>query len=152
MKDRVLVHRWRKEEESILIGVQTLNDDNPRLTNRHFKGRSPIKIILDPNDRADKNSILFKSNDLLHLTNKKLKINSSNEKNLFLKKAIGFIHSQKISSILVEGGSFTIQEFINQEIFDEIRIFKTSKKLNNGTRAPLLPKNIKEKKIKIYNS
>ena len=152
LKDRILVHKWRKEEESILIGVQTLNDDNPKLTNRHIKGRSPIKIILDPNDRADKNSILFKSNDLLHLTNKKLKINSSNKKNLFLKKAIGFIHSQKISSILVEGGSFTIQEFINQEIFDEIRIFKTSKKLISGTRAPLLPKNITEKKIKIYNS
>ena len=59
------MHKWRKEEECILIGVQTLNDDNPKLTNRHIKGRSPIKIILDPNDRADKNSILFKSNDLL---------------------------------------------------------------------------------------
>ena len=68
------------------------------------------------------------------------------------KKAIKFIYNLKISSILVEGGSFTIQEFINQDIFDEIRIFKTSQKLNTGTRAPLVPENIKEKKIKIYNS
>ena len=40
--------------------------------------------------------ILFCSNQMIYyLTNKKLKINSSNEKNLFLKKAIGFIHSPK---------------------------------------------------------
>ena len=81
-----------------------------------------------------------------------MNIKKNSNKNLFIKKAIKFIYDLKISSILVEGGSFTIQEFINQEIFDEIRIFKTSKKLNTGTKAPLLPKNIKEKKIKIYNS
>tara|TARA_B100000575_G_scaffold294436_1_gene310373 strand:+ start:16502 stop:17482 length:981 start_codon:yes stop_codon:yes gene_type:complete len=152
MEDRILVHKWRKEEESILVGVQTLIDDNPKLTNRHHPGRSPVKIIFDPNDRADKNSDIFKSNNFIHITNKKLNIKKNSNKNLFLKKAIKFIYNLKISSILVEGGSFTIQEFINQEIFDEIRIFKTSKKLNAGTRAPLLPKNIKEKKIKIYNS
>lgn len=152
MEDRILVHKWRKEEESILIGVQTLIDDNPKLTNRHLPGRSPVKIIFDPNDRADKNSDIFKSNNFIHVTNKKLNIKKNSTKSFFLKKAMKFIYNLKISSILVEGGSFTIQEFINQEIFDEIRIFKTSKKLNNGTRAPLLPKNIKEKKIKIYNS
>ena len=51
----------------------------------------------------------------------------------------------------MEGGSFTIQEFINQKIFDEIRIFKTKIKLKSGTRAPILPKDIKEKIVKIYN-
>ena len=152
MKDRILVHKWRKEEESILIGVQTLIDDNPKLTNRHLPGRSPVKIIFDPNDRAEKNSDIFKSDNFIHITKKKLNIKKNSNKNLFIKKAIKFIYDLKISSILVEGGSFTIQEFINQEIFDEIRIFKTSKKLNTGTKAPLLPKNIKEKKIKIYNS
>ena len=53
---QVLVHKWRREEESILIGVQTLIDDNPKLTNRYFQGRSPVKIIFDPNNRADENS------------------------------------------------------------------------------------------------
>ena len=152
MKNQILVHKWRKEEESILIGVQTLIDDNPKLTNRHTKGRSPIKIIFDPNDRANKNSDLFKSNNLLHITNKKLKIKKNNDKNIFLKKALKFLHNYQISSILVEGGSFTIQEFIDQKIFDEIRIFQTSKKLNFGTRAPKLGEKTKEKKIKIYNS
>lgn len=151
MKDRILVHRWRKEEESILIGVQTLIDDNPKLTNRYIQGRSPTKILFDPNDRGDKNSDFFKSNDFLHVTNKKLKIKKNN-KNQFLKKALKFLFDYRISSILVEGGSFTIQEFINQKIFDEIRIFKTNNKLNSGTIAPILPKNIEEKKVKIYNS
>ena len=151
MKDRVLVHKWRKEEESILIGVQTLLDDNPKLTNRHYHGRSPIKIIFDPNNRADKNSNVFQSSNYLHLTNKKLKIKKK-DKDIFLKKALKFIFNYQISSILVEGGSFTIQEFINQNLFDEIRIFKTSKKLNFGTRAPIIPTCIEERKIKIYKS
>ena len=69
-----------------------------------------------------------------------------------MKKALKFIFNQEISSILVEGGRFTIQEFINQNIFDEIRIFKTSVKLNGGTKAPEIQKNIEEKKIKIYKS
>ena len=150
MKDRILVHKWRKEEESILIGVQTLIDDNPKLTNRYTEGRSPIKILFDPNDRGDRNSDLFKSNDFLHITNKKLKVKKNN-KNQFLKKALEFFYDYRISSILVEGGSFTIQEFINQNIFDEIRIFRTNNKLNSGTRAPILPKNIDEKIVKIYN-
>ena len=150
MKDRILVHKWRKEEESILIGVQTLIDDNPKLTNRYTQGRSPLKILFDPNDRGDRSSYLFKSNDFLHMTNKRLKV-KKNDKNRFLKIALEFLYNYKISSILVEGGSFTIQEFINQKIFDEIRIFKTNNKLNSGTRAPILPKNIEEKIVKVYN-
>ena len=151
MKDRILVHKWRKEEESILIGVQTLIDDNPKLTNRYYNGRSPLKIIFDPNNRADKNYNVFKSNNYLHITNKKLKIKKK-DKNIFLKKALKFIFNHQISSILVEGGSFTIQEFINQNLFDEIRIFKTNKKLNFGTRAPTIPTGIEERKIKIHKS
>ena len=69
-----------------------------------------------------------------------------------MEKALEFLFKKEISSILVEGGRFTIQEFINQNIFDEIRIFKTNKKLNEGTRAPIILKNIEEKKIKIYKS
>ena len=151
VKDRILVHKWRKEEEYILVGVQTLIDDNPKLTNRLFPGRSPLKIIFDPNERADKSSNIFESNEFLHITNKKLKIKKS-MKNQFLKKALKFLYNYQVSSILVEGGRFTIQEFINQKIFDEIRIFKTNKILKSGTRAPILSKNIDEKKIKIYNS
>ena len=152
MNDRVLVHKWRREEESILIGVQTLIDDNPKLTNRYFQGRSPVKIIFDPNNRADKNSDFFKSKNYLHITNKKLKIKKNSDKKIFLKKALKFLYNKEISSILVEGGSFTIQQFIDQKVFDEIRIFKTNKKLISGTRAPIIPENIQEQKIKIYNS
>ena len=97
MKDRILVHKWRREEESILIGVQTLIDDNPKLTNRYFQGRSPVKIIFDPNNRADKNSDFFKSKNYLHITNKKLKIKKIvvNKKYFFKKSIKIFVQSKK---------------------------------------------------------
>ena len=41
------------QEESILIGVQTANDDNPKLL-VDIIGNSPIRIILDPNNRINK--------------------------------------------------------------------------------------------------
>ena len=81
-----------------------------------------------------------------------MKIKKNSNKNIFLKKALKFLYNKEISSILVEGGSFTIQQFIDQKVFDEIRIFKTNKKLISGTRAPILEKNIEEQKIKVYNS
>ena len=62
LKSRKLAHLWRSHEESILIGVQTANDDNPKLTNRYYKGNNPIRIILDPNNRINKNMINCKAN------------------------------------------------------------------------------------------
>ena len=46
-----LSHKWRSEEHSILVGVQTIIDDDPVLTTRFVKGRSPIRFVLDPNSR-----------------------------------------------------------------------------------------------------
>ena len=72
MKSRKLAHLWRSHEESILIGVQTANDDNPKLTNRYYKGNNPIRIILDPNNRINKKlEILNDNNKTIIFTNQK---------------------------------------------------------------------------------
>ena len=42
-----LVHKWRSEEQSILVGRNTIINDNPSLTVREYDGRNPIRIVID---------------------------------------------------------------------------------------------------------
>ena len=58
-KSKKLSHKWRSEEHSILVGVQTIIDDNPILTTRLVDGKNPIRIVLDPNCRIPINSKVF---------------------------------------------------------------------------------------------
>ena len=52
---RKLVHKWRSEEKGILVGVNTANIDNPKLNVRHWAGKNPVRIILDPHNKLIKN-------------------------------------------------------------------------------------------------
>ena len=79
-KSKKLSHRWRSEEHSILVGVQTIIDDDPMLTTRLVDGKNPIRIILDPNCRIPINSKVF-SNDSKTIILSKTK-NNSIEKNI----------------------------------------------------------------------
>jgi hypothetical protein len=41
------VHKWRAEEQSILVGRKTVQNDDPSLTVREFSGNNPTRIIID---------------------------------------------------------------------------------------------------------
>ena len=143
-EDQIRVHQWRKEEEAILIGVQTLIDDNPSLTTRWVDGKNPIRIVLDPNNRAKKNANVFTDNNAstLHFTRKSLGLKKECSASDFLNASLNVLFEQKISSVLVEGGSATLQHFIDQNIWDEARIFVAEKKLVRGVKAPEISKQI----------
>ena len=57
---RKLVHKWRSEEKGILVGVNTANIDNPKLNVRHWAGKNPVRIILDPHNKLIKNQKVLK--------------------------------------------------------------------------------------------
>ena len=56
---RQLVHKWRSEEQAILVGTQTVIDDNPKLNVRDWSGNNPVRVILDQNNRISKDSFIF---------------------------------------------------------------------------------------------
>jgi diaminohydroxyphosphoribosylaminopyrimidine deaminase/5-amino-6-(5-phosphoribosylamino)uracil reductase len=56
---RQLVHKWRSEEQAILVGTQTVIDDNPKLNVRDWFGKNPVKIVLDQNNRISKENYIF---------------------------------------------------------------------------------------------
>ncbi len=54
-----MVHQWRSEEESIMIGGNTLRLDNPQLNVRQVKGRNPLRLIISPSGDLPKDSLVF---------------------------------------------------------------------------------------------
>ncbi len=143
---RQLVHKWRTEEQAILVGTQTAIDDNPKLDVRDWSGNSPIRIVLDRNNRIPKTHQLFnnklKTIVFCHLSN------NTNEENLTF-EVIDFnqniapqiartLFEHQIQSVIIEGGRQTLQTFIDANLWDEARIFKGKTIFKNGTKSPLI--------------
>lgn len=124
---RQLVHKWRSEEQAILVGAQTVLADNPSLTTRDWKGLSPIRIVLDERNNLPKNSQVFDEQSTT------LIINSQNPTII-----VDTLYKKGIQSIIIEGGSKTIQHFIDSGFWDEARVFTGVITFGKGIKAPLL--------------
>ena len=58
---RQLVHKWRSEEQCLIVGRKTISEDNPKLTTRDWDGRDPIVVIISKDTNLNKNSNVFNS-------------------------------------------------------------------------------------------
>ncbi|WP_055446527.1 bifunctional diaminohydroxyphosphoribosylaminopyrimidine deaminase/5-amino-6-(5-phosphoribosylamino)uracil reductase RibD [Lacinutrix mariniflava] len=124
---RQLVHKWRAEEQAILVGTNTVIKDNPSLTVRDWTGEHPIRVVLDRNSLLSNEYTIF-NNDAETLTFKEHT----------LKEVCNHLFQQNINSIIIEGGSKTLQLFIDEGLWDEARVFKGKLDFNDGVKAPKL--------------
>ncbi|MGX7666914.1 bifunctional diaminohydroxyphosphoribosylaminopyrimidine deaminase/5-amino-6-(5-phosphoribosylamino)uracil reductase RibD [Flavobacterium pedocola] len=153
---RQLVHKIRSEEQAILVGTQTVLDDNPKLDVRDWSGENPIRVVLDRNGKIT-NEYFVKDNKTktIFITENQ---NFTNSDNLFYESCnfdtslaytisdILFRHG--IQSVIVEGGRKTLQTFIDADLWDEALVFKGKASFTNGISAPnLLGKLIKKQVI-----
>ena len=137
---RQLVHKWRAEEQAILVGTETVIQDNPKLDVREWKGSNPIRLVLDINNRLDSTQSVFNN------AAKTIKITKGNiNTDLPIAKEIcDFAYQLHITSMIVEGGQRTLQTFINENLWDEARVFVGNKKFESGVRAPNIQGRISE--------
>lgn len=136
---RQLVHKWRAEEQAILIGTNTVIEDNPSLTVRDWTGHNPIRIVTDKSKSlGDTYSIFNYEAKTINLTG--LEINFGEP---IAYQICDNLYKQQINSVIIEGGTKTIQAFINENLWDEARVFIGNKNFGNGINAP----NIKGKQI-----
>ena len=136
-KDQLLVHQWRSEEQAILVGAQTVIDDNPRLTTRWVAGNNPIRIVIDPNHRLSVKEKVFDTQaKSLHLTHECLKTTPADDYKRILTRVLNLLYEQGIQSVIVEGGKKTLEAFIKFELWDEARIFTAPISLHQGIAAP----------------
>ena len=119
---RQIVHKWRSQENAILVGSKTYITDNPILDSRNWNNNNPQRFIITGN-----NKIQNKRFDIIR-HNKTLSVDNINQ----------ILFEKNIQSILVEGGKKTLETFIKSGCWDEARIIKNEKKINNGIRSPIL--------------
>ena len=135
-----LSHTWRKEENSILVGVQTIIDDDPKLTTRLVKGKNPIRIVLDPNCRIPINSNIFsKDSETIILSKNENSEISENLRIINFEKMESILNSLydlKVQSVIIEGGTKTIKNFLDNDLWDSIRVFKGNTDLVKGIKSP----------------
>ncbi len=142
----VTVHRWRAEEDAILVGKNTVISDNPRLNVRHWvDGKNPVRVILDSKLELDRGKNIFDGTQKTLIFNSVLsKTENGFEfiRNEDLTDILKELKARGINSVLVEGGRKIHESFIAQRLFDEIRVIKSSKILNQGLSSPTLPPGI----------
>lgn len=141
---RQLVHKWRSEEDAVLVGTKTAAHDNPMLNAREWSGRNPVRLVIDRFLRLSDNLNLFDKsvptiffNLLKHEEHTNLKLVRLDEKD-FILKLLTYLHKEKIQSLLVEGGSQTLSFFIQAGLWDEARIFTSSRSFHKGIKGPTL--------------
>ena len=143
-ESKKLVHEWRAEEDAILIGRITAEKDNPSLTAREVEGSNPIRIVIDKDLKLSADFNLFNNDAKTIIFNQiKSEKNNSNDFikinfNNLTKNILQELHKQNIQSIIIEGGTKTLQSFIDEKLWDEARIFTTNKILTEGVKPPAI--------------
>jgi diaminohydroxyphosphoribosylaminopyrimidine deaminase/5-amino-6-(5-phosphoribosylamino)uracil reductase len=150
-----LVHKWRTEEQAILVGTQTVIDDNPKLNARDWYGNNPIRLVLDRNNRIQNSSHIFDNQTkTIIFSETKTKIEKENttfevidfEQNI-ANQIVSVLYKHQIQSVIIEGGRQTLQTFIDSQLWDEARIFIGNVSFSSGIKSPVLNSNILEKHL-----
>ncbi|RRB05044.1 bifunctional diaminohydroxyphosphoribosylaminopyrimidine deaminase/5-amino-6-(5-phosphoribosylamino)uracil reductase RibD [Larkinella rosea] len=142
---RQLVHKWRTEEDAILVGTNTARHDNPHLNVRLWSGRNPVRIVIDKQLSLPTSLHLFDNSQPTLVYSivpseaetvgqtKYIPLDPATD---FLPQLIADLYQKKIQSVIVEGGAVLLESFLSQGLWDEARIFKSPKVLGDGLTAP----------------
>ncbi len=169
---RILVHKWRAEEQAILVGTNTVAKDNPRLNVRLWQGRNPLRVVIDRELKLDLQHHVFdNSQNTLIFTGEGADRNVAKQQagevypgvkndagpagnrperhvpeyvslvfdNTAEEQMMQHLHSRNIQSVIIEGGAFTLNRFIEKGLWDEARIFTGKTSFRKGVKAPFLP-------------
>lgn len=125
--NRVAVHGLRAMNDAILVGSGTWLADSPSLSTRHFAGKSPKRVILDRRRR-----LTDLPDDVIRLSNYKS-----------LSEAMQILYGEYgIISLLTEGGREVLQSFMDEGVYDEIRIEVSENDIDGAVKAPRPPEDI----------
>lgn len=140
----MLVHKKRAEHSAILVGTRTAELDNPGLNVRHWYGCSPVRIVLDRQQKLSPNLHLFDGSVPTLVFTEAPHAPLPNVEYLpvsdywrdVLPEIMETLYTRGLQSLLVEGGSQTLQSFIDAGLWDEIFVEEAPYLLHSGVKAP----------------
>lgn len=139
---RQLVHRWRSEEDAIMVGTLTAKYDNPQLNVREWVGKNPIRIVIDRKLTLDPGLHLFDRNQSTLCYNQVKTQKTDNLEHVKLPEGFNIgeiledLYERKIQSLIVEGGAQLLNKFIQENLWDEARVFTGQVQFGSGIPAP----------------
>jgi len=144
-ESHIINHIWRSQEQAILIGKTTANIDNPSLTSRLVNGKNPLRFVIDLNNTLSRDLKIFADGLSTYIFTlfdelnfgKTIFLKIKNQENFF-EEMMTYFYKLNIQSLIVEGGSITLQSFIDAGLYDEIRVFESEKNIENGLAAPTI--------------
>jgi diaminohydroxyphosphoribosylaminopyrimidine deaminase/5-amino-6-(5-phosphoribosylamino)uracil reductase len=142
VSEKCLVHKWRSEEQAILVGAGTVRADNPRLDVREWTGNQPLRIILSRSGQIDKNLSVFRQEGswlmFTAATGNDKRVISIDGSQPSSVQVLKYLHSIGIQSVFIEGGAETLNHFIESGLWDEARVFTGKMEFSSGIKAPAI--------------
>lgn len=138
VETQVLMHRLRAYNKAVMIGTRTALIDNPSLTTRYWPGPNPVRVTVDRHD-------ILPNNLKIKQEGAETRIYSCGK----LSDILADLYQRNIQSLMVEGGTQLLQSFIDEGLWDEIRIETSPMRLRKGIVAPAIAyaKNVEETEI-----
>jgi diaminohydroxyphosphoribosylaminopyrimidine deaminase/5-amino-6-(5-phosphoribosylamino)uracil reductase len=142
-----LVHRWRADEDAILVGTNTARTDNPRLNVRlvHGEFSNPTRLVIDKQltlspdlNLFDNSQPTLRYNYVSAETRGQTTLVRLDPDQSFLPQLLADLYQRRIQSVLVEGGTTLLNTFLDAGLWDEMRVFRSPMMLNTatGVKAP----------------
>lgn len=142
---KLYVHKWRSDEQAILVGWKTVHNDNPQLNVRAISGKSPHRFIIDPGSNipveskvltdGNKTTVIVKQNRFENLPSN-VEVVELDE--ITPSSILDVIYSEQFLSVFIEGGANTLTSFIHSDLWDEARVFEGDVYFKIGLEAPKL--------------
>jgi diaminohydroxyphosphoribosylaminopyrimidine deaminase / 5-amino-6-(5-phosphoribosylamino)uracil reductase len=140
---RKIAHKWRAEEDAVMIGKNTASYDNPKLNVRDWSGEDPIRIVLDKNlqlpetlDIFDPSKRTLCYNFIRQKKTDQLEYVKIDPAKKVVESVLADLCQRKVQSLIVEGGTQLFQSFIDMNAWDEVRAFKCEKEFKTGIKRP----------------
>ncbi len=139
------VHKLRSEEDAIMVGYRTALYDNPQLNTRFWTGKNPTRVLIDKDLSLPATHFLLADgqatlcyNDVRDEQHNKVTFINIPHASVQLTAILADLYQRKIQSLVVEGGTALLQQFIEQGLWDEAQVWKSLVKIQAGIAAPIL--------------
>lgn len=146
------VHQWRSAEMAIMVGTNTALNDDPSLTTRLWPGNNPIRLVIDRTLKVPRSHQLYNDEArTIFITEQALEggiqLDFSQD---VIAALLPRLHAAGIQSVIVEGGAYLLQQFIDSGLWDEARVITGTGVLGEGVVAPQLKQALLQDETELY--
>lgn len=150
----VFAHGLRARHDAIMVGVNTVLIDNPRLTVRHIAGRDPLRVVVDSTLRTPLTAAVMAdgaaSGTLIAVTSRApaerimaaqqlgarvLVLPADEQGHVDLAALLRVLHENEIATLMVEGGAALLTALLRARLADRLAVCVAPKILGAGIEA-----------------